>query len=124
MTTKELIRRLEELDPEGTLEVAIGGCEPIYVVERLPAYYDGSLQVLIQDRALDPYFNVVGGKIVRSGEKIRLSAYTIEDLLGDDPDAPVDLSEARESDRLLVEQWREQGRQILREIESDTKGGG
>ena len=91
MKTKELIRLLQECDPTGELEVAVGN-NPIYCVDRLPAYYDGNLQMLIQDHSVETY-NILGYKVTGQGLKVSLTDMDLRQVLLDNPDAPVDLSE-------------------------------
>lgn len=89
MKTHELIRRLQEADPSGDLEVAVGNADILFV-SREPAYYDGDLQVLVRDPAQAPFYNVVGAKVVRSGDKVQVHALSIADALMNDPDLPVE----------------------------------
>lgn len=79
MKTKELIRRLQEEDPSGEIEVCVGNVD-IHFVERMPAYYDGSLQVLKRDEN-NKYYNIVGGKYVRNGEKVSIHILSITDAI-------------------------------------------
>lgn len=80
MKTKELIRLLQEADPSGEEEVCVGNVD-IHFVEKLPAYYDGALQVLERDESKSPYYNIVGGKYVRSGHKVKIHTLSISDAL-------------------------------------------
>jgi hypothetical protein len=113
LKTREVIAALQKADPTGELEVVADG-QPIYVVERLPAYYDGSLHMLVQNKAMQ-CFNIVGYKITNEGEKVRLHLISLEGLLFDDPEMPVDLSEmlegpAKERYQKQIEEWRQDGR--------------
>jgi len=89
--TKELIDLLQKCDPSGELEVTVGNT-PIYTAETLPAYYDGNLQMLIQDHSLTGY-NIVGYKVTGKGYKVSLKEMSLEQIFMDNPTAPVDLSE-------------------------------
>jgi hypothetical protein len=111
MTTKELIQRLQEEDPEGNTEVVVGG-EPIHWIENLPAYYDGRCGSLILDHSKDPYYNIVGYRVRESGRKVRLGTVDLEDVLYDNPNATVDLSDLQERER---EQWEEKVQKVRRE---------
>ena len=91
MKTKELIRLLQEQDPSGEEECCCGN-QDIFFVSKDFAYYDGSLQVLIRDPAKAPYYDVVGGKYVRTGFKIQIHTLGISDIL-DDPKAVIDYTE-------------------------------
>lgn len=81
MKSKELIRILQETDPNGETEVTIDGAD-IYCVARYPGYYDGCYQVITRDPSKTT-FNIVKIKRTRAGEKIRLHTYSIEDLIWD-----------------------------------------
>lgn len=91
MKTKELIRQLQEADPTGEEEVCVGNID-IHFVESLPAYYDGSLQVLIRDETCKCY-NIIGGKYKRSGKKVNIHTLSITDAISNNRDMPVDYSE-------------------------------
>ena len=105
MTSKELIKILQELDPEGNVEVSVGSI-PIFFIERLPAYYDGSLQVLIRDKSKH-YYNVVGAAYKRKGDKISIQTHSIYDSIWEDPNLPIDYSELSEYDRLKAQKAHE-----------------
>lgn len=120
MKTKELIRRLQEEDPEGEAECCIGNADILFV-EKVPAFYDGRLQVLIRDEKLKPFYDVVGAKITGHGEKVFIVKHSIEDMLLDDPELPVDLSEViqpqwKEWCERDVEMWRKEARDIHDEL--------
>ena len=92
MKSKELIKQLQELDPLGEIEVCVGN-EDIYFAERLPAYYDGRLQVLILDEKKKPYYHIDGLKITGKGDKIKLHTVSLEDILWHNKNAVIDTSE-------------------------------
>jgi hypothetical protein len=98
MKTKELIKRLQEEDPSGEIEVCVGNVD-IHFVERMPAYYDGSLQVLIRDYNTK-YYNIVGGKYVREGQKVKIHILSITDAISNaasvDANFEVDYSQLSE----------------------------
>lgn len=110
MKTKELIRLLQIEDPTGEAECCIDNAD-ILCVERMPAYYDGRLEVLIRDPSL-PYYNVVGAKITGSGVKVNIHRHSIEDALYDDPDLPVTVEPGGERYEIDVDEWREAGREV------------
>lgn len=83
MKTKELIRQLQEADPSGELDCCIGTTSDIYFVERLPAYYDGTQEILIRDPKIKDRYNIVGGIFTGDGVKICIQSYSIEDALWD-----------------------------------------
>lgn len=100
MKTKELVAALQSEDPSGELEVVAGGL-PIYYVERLPAYYDGNLQMLVQDKSVQGY-NITGYKVTGKGEKVVMRLMDLGDVLCEDAEAPVDLSGLS---KLSFEDW-------------------
>ena len=119
MKTKELIKQLQEQDPSGELEVIAGG-SPIYFIDCEPAYYDGALEILIQDASLSGY-NIVGFKYTNKGNKIRLHLMDLDDVLLDDPELPVDVSEVADRYKDYVEKTREEMRQIKNKVAEHVK---
>lgn len=79
MKTKKLIELLLEVDPTGEVEVCVDNVD-IFDVEKLPAYHDGSFQVLIRDDSKE-YYNITGGRLVCSGQKIQITSFSIKDGL-------------------------------------------
>jgi len=117
MKSSELIKQLQELDPEGVIEVCINNVD-IYFLDVEGAYYDGSLQVLTRDHSKDPYYNITGGKYVRSGSKIVLHPMSIRDVLWDNPDtAVIDYSGLSEDTRRRYEESDNKTRQASRDCE-------
>jgi hypothetical protein len=80
MKTRELIRQLQEVDPSGETECCVDNHD-IFFVERQFAFYDGALEILVRDPARQPYYDVVGGIIRRTGEKIRIHVLSLEDAI-------------------------------------------
>ena len=78
MKTKELIQQLQELDPEGDIDVIIDGV-PVWTVEDLPAYYDGLKPELIQ--LGHEYFDIIGYRYTSKGRKISLRSCRLSDAL-------------------------------------------
>lgn len=117
MKSKELIKQLQELDPEGEAEVCVGN-EDIYFAERLPAYYDGKLEVLIRDETKRTY-NITGIKITGRGDKIKLHTMSLEDVVWNHPEAIVDLSElsshAQKEYQNAVDEIKEEERKFRNE---------
>lgn len=87
MKTKELIQRLQEVDPTGELDVVVT-TEPIYAVEIYPAHYDGVLQQIERT----PSGGICGAKYVTKGLRVEIMAQSISDWLWD-YEFPVDYSE-------------------------------
>jgi hypothetical protein len=113
MKTKKLIAMLQEIDPSGEFEVCVDNLD-IYFAEPLPAYWDGRLQLLIQDESKEPHYSIVGAKVTAVGTKIKLHTMGVEDVLWHDPDAPIDLSEANEAN---PSRWEK----IIEEIRAEVK---
>ena len=93
MKSKELIRQLQKHDPTGEIEVCIDN-QPIYFIENLPAYYDGLLKTLIQDESkIDKGYSITGVRLVMNGRKLVLKYVEMEDVISENTDAIVDLSD-------------------------------
>lgn len=103
MKTNELIEQLQKLDPNNECEVCVNN-EDIYFADRMPAYWDGRLQVLIRDPEKAPYYNITGLKVTGTGDKIKLHVMTLEDILYHNPRATVDLTSLGTNTRLEWEQ--------------------
>lgn len=82
MKTKELIKTLQELDPEGEIEVNVAGRD-IYFAEVLPGHYDGGYSILIRDPEEAPFYNIHGIKLCRTGTKIELHTMGYKDVIWD-----------------------------------------
>ncbi len=116
MKTKDLIKQLQEADPSGEEVVCVGNT-PIYYVDSLPGYYDGCARDLIQDPELiGKSYSIIGGRIISTGMKISIKTYDIDDMLYDNPEAPVEFDGpyAQRHYESSVEKWRELGRSGLR----------
>ena len=122
MKTKELIKRLQEADPSGEIEVCVGN-EDILFVQILPAYYDGCFQVLKRDRSKAPYYNVEGVEIRGIGDKLNIQTHSLEWVLVDHPEMPVafDGKYAKEHWSKKVEELRIEYRKLNEEIEKEKK---
>ena len=111
MKTAELIRRLQEADPSGDLDVVVG-CEDILFIESLPSYYDGPKHLLVRDPAKAPYYDVVGGLISYEGEKIKIHCHMLEDALANNPDLPIEIRGGNANNRArheeAVKAWRQE----------------
>lgn len=77
MKVKELIENLKKCDPEA--EVIADGMA-IFFIEEQPGYYDGSYQVLIQDKN-NPYYNIKGVEFTRAFKKVKLHLMNFEDVI-------------------------------------------
>jgi hypothetical protein len=93
MKVKELIKQLlKEANGDENLEVCIGNID-ISFVHKEPAYYDGSLQVIVRNEKGRP----IGGKYKREGSKIQIDTLDFYTLLWDKPEAEIDYSELDEA---------------------------
>lgn len=109
MKTKELIKLLQEEDPEGTCDVAVGNL-PITFIERLPYYYDGRLQFIEMNS---------NNKPIRAGwktdcSKIQIHYTNIEKILLDHPELPIETSGASKNDDIekIISEWRQAGKRM------------
>jgi hypothetical protein len=113
MKTKDLIAALQKEDPSGEIEVVANG-SPIYFAERLPAYYDGPLHMLVQDYSIKTY-NITGYKITTHGDKVNIHTYGLRDFVLDKDfhkERIIDLSE-------LSDYHKQRYELIIKEIETD-----
>tara|TARA_Y100000310_G_scaffold345691_1_gene468327 strand:- start:4894 stop:5277 length:384 start_codon:yes stop_codon:yes gene_type:complete len=122
MKVGELIKELQEFDLDE--EVCVGNLD-IYFLDELPAYYDGNLQRIIKDPEKKHCYSIVGAKVTGKGKKVNLYTMGVEDVILDDPEVPVDLSElidiAKARWESKVEEYREEIREIERKIEYEQK---
>jgi hypothetical protein len=91
MKTKQVIALLQKADPEGELEVCCGNVDISYI-GRDPAYWDGTLQVLVRNEK----GRVIGGKYKREGHKVQIHLLPFSTLLWDNEKAVMDYSELDE----------------------------
>jgi hypothetical protein len=116
MKTKELIKQLLDADPSGEREVCVGNVD-IFFVEKMPAFYDGRLQVLQRDENLKGY-NIVGAKLVSSGLKINIHTMSIFDALWDNPNLPIDYSDLSQECAVRYKESHEKTRQQVLDCEN------
>jgi len=83
MKTKDLVKQLQELDPEGNCEVF--GAGDIHFAQRLPWYYDGKPGILIRDESNTTSNNIKGMRQIteKDGDKIYLYSIALDDLAMD-----------------------------------------
>ena len=79
MKTKELIKLLQEVDPDGNCDVLIGNRDISKFMFKEPGYYDGRAQICEFDDNGYP----IKSKIICSGTKICLSSIDIGDIYFD-----------------------------------------
>jgi hypothetical protein len=119
MKNKELIAILQQYDPD--IEVCVDNYD-IYFVDKVEAYWDGRLQRLVLDESKKPHYHVVGAKVACSGWKLRLHTMGVSDVLLNDPDAPVDLSDLEKNMTVSYQDWKkrvEKERQRIKNIEAE-----
>lgn len=85
MKTNELIKLLQEADPDNECEVCSSN-DIIIGVDRMPSYWDGRLMKVERDENHDP----VKLSYVSSGNKIKLLIDCFEEAIYDNPDVEVD----------------------------------
>ena len=116
MKTRELIAALQEADPSGELDCVVGN-KAIVGAYAIPAYYDGPYE---RPRSSDEWN--VGADYVREGRKVALLLFGIEDLLLDDPEAPVGFigftPEQQERQQRKLDDLREQNREVVRRVKA------
>jgi len=88
---------LQEADPTGEIECCIDNMD-IHFVDRMPAYWDGTLQLLQRDHDCK-YYNVIGAKYTSRGDKIKIKYLSITDAIGADENLPIDYSEVGNAER-------------------------
>ena len=111
MKTKKLIALLNEIDPSGEMHVTVGK-EDIYTVYKLPSYYDGYVQRLVQDESCE-FYNIIGAEFPQE-DHVCLSSVGIKWALLEDPDLPIDCG-GDERIESMIEEWREEMRMINEE---------
>lgn len=81
MTTAELIKELQFIDPSGEVEINVNGCA-IVDVTSCPAYWDGPLGVILFDPSEDSECRTITGiELRRRGRKITLETYGWKEML-------------------------------------------
>jgi len=117
MKTKDLIAELQKLDPEGELECCVDNAD-IHFVDRVPAYYDGCLQVLLKDEK----GRIQGAKYTSEGVKIKIHTLSVCDAIFDWQDMPVEFEGSYNFDyyKERVESFREQTEEICNDVEGGS----
>ena len=116
MKSKDLIAKLQAIDPEGEMEVTIGK-QDIFSVYSMPRYWDGCVTLLNRDSALAPYYDVTGATISSEGMHICLKSLPLDMLLLDDPEAPITFADeyARQHFAQYVAEKRKEAQLIIEE---------
>lgn len=110
MKSKDLIKYLQQNDPDGDAEVYAGGQPIDYVDDPMPWWYDGRAMLMEKD---------VYGKVSYVGwgknfKKLHLVGFDLENFLMDNPEFPIDLSGITQHSDInnfkeMIEKYREQG---------------
>lgn len=110
MKVKDLIERLNRLDPTGEIEVAVGGNIDIHFLDLREAYYDGRLQVLKRDPSKKGWYDICGADIRGAGMKIAIIPLSIEGAILNNPDLPVTINGVGVADSEQIAKWRAEAR--------------
>ena len=113
-----------EEDPSGECECVINDVTDILLVEQKPAYWDGAHEVLVRDEKLNPFHNVVGGKISTEGLKVSILTLSLEDALfdsmaGKGKDFPIELDisyvdpKAKKRWTEIIDGWKEEAKNTI-----------
>jgi len=84
MKTSELIKELQELDPNDECILCIDN-HPIRYISKMPWYWDGRVEIISRNHAHIP----IKAGYPNQGSKISFHYDTIEDVLIDNPDMGV-----------------------------------
>lgn len=112
MKTKDVIAKLQELDPTGETECCIGNAD-ILAIYTQPAYWDGCLQTFDREG-----HKIKGAKIISEGNKIVIHDLSIREALMDQPNLPVEFTTKYTKDKYekSVERWREETDEIKTDV--------
>ena len=122
MKSSEIIKKIQEIDPTGEMEVCIEN-EDIFMIQQKPAYWNGRLQRLIWNEN-----RITGAEILQTGNKICITPLGIEELVYTYPDIPINLSDlapqTRKSWLDSITQWRETARKLEKEVNAGMEAFG
>jgi len=89
MKSKDVIAKLQKLDPSGEIEVFVDN-EDIFTIDSEPSYYDGTPTLLIRDKSKEPYYDILGTNFTRDlpqGRKININTLEWWQILSNNPEA-------------------------------------
>lgn len=115
MKVKDLIKKLNELDPTGETEVCVWN-QDIHFVSEEPAYYDGCLQLLTRDPS-NEYYNITGAKYISSGSKIVIRPLSIAEAIFNNTDLTVEYDKYSLKYKEGDEKTRKKSKEIYDNIE-------
>jgi len=113
---KELIRLLQDEDPEAEACVHNADIECVYAAQ---AYYDGRLQVLERDAE----GCVISGKYTSKGWKVNICPSSISEQIWGDPEFKVDYSELGGSQQMYEDadnKTRQASRDVILKVEMEA----
>lgn len=114
MKTKRLIELLQEADPTGNLEVCVNK-QDIFNVSQCPHYYDGCQEILIRDKKLEPYYDVVGGKYLEKGNGVVIEVLSLKEAISCNPDMEIKYNKYTKKYKKDHNKWRKKIKEILNE---------
>lgn len=124
MKTKELVKHLLLVDPDGESEVCVGNVDIIDVSTPMPCYYDGQFVQIVCDKKARTEYNchgVVKVKPRTKGSKIKLHIMDAEEAFLENPDAILEMDPYNDERKKYwldsVEKWREEGRKLQKDLE-------
>jgi hypothetical protein len=114
MKTKDLIALLQRVDPSGELHVCMQDNSDVYDAHKIPAFWEGRQDILVRDDS-NPFFNVQGGIVNGTGDKVILSGMSIETALCHKPSMPVLIlgGDVTGEYAARIQRWREEGEQYM-----------
>ena len=117
MKTKDVIKMLQEADPSGEIECVVGNVD-IYSAHMEPAYWDGSMQLLVRDPDCE-FYNVIGAIYTSKGSKVSITTMSISDAMLEDPDLPVEVIDTFVTPHLQerVDKWRSENMKIHENVD-------
>lgn len=128
MKTKDLIRLLQEIDPDGECDVCISGEElhntDILYVDRVECFKDGYAETFVRDPQLG---DVVGAYIGTGPDKVRLHTLALRDFMifFDQPTLPVLVKCGNPQSQRRIEEfvamWRDETRELRKELYDESR---
>jgi len=109
MKTSELIRLLNELDPNGNNDVVIDNID-ILNIELKDSYWDGCKQILIRDPNNTKCYNIIGAEFRSDGTKLNIRTLSIKDALLNNPNLPVKVVDTfiKKTMQETIDKWRKE----------------
>lgn len=89
MKSKDIIAKLQELDPSGEIEVFVDNMD-IFTIHKDFSCWDGCPTLLLRDESKKPYYDIIGWNKtgnIPEGMKINFRILNEYDILLNNPDA-------------------------------------